>query len=97
MYGHNNFYGSTPHCKLNDGQRYALIATCGYDLDFGAGLLDEAIRRWCTHSGLSYLGMYAVRDEDDLKSFQTEEAVNGARAFARKIFAAERDTYERQD
>ena len=29
--------------------------------------------------------MYSVRDEDDLASFQTEEAVAGARAFARQL------------
>ena len=85
MYGLNKFYGSAPREVLNGGQAYALIATCGYDLEYGAGLLDEGIRRWCEHSGLPYLGMYAVRDEDDLASFQTDEAMAGAREFARKI------------
>ena len=55
MFGLNKFYGSAPHAVLNEGQTYALIATCGYDLDYGAGLLDEGIRRWCKHSSLSYL------------------------------------------
>ena len=85
MYGLNKFYGSAPRSVLNAEQSYALIATCGYDLDYGAGLLDEGIRRWCRHSGLPYLGMYAVRDEDDLASFQTEAAIAGAREFALKI------------
>ena len=73
-------------------EAYALIATCGYDLDYGAGLLDEGIRRWCKHSGLPYLGMYAVRDEDytpednkNLTAFKTEKAVAGARDFANKL------------
>jgi GNAT superfamily N-acetyltransferase len=85
MYGLNKFYGGTPRNSLNIHQSYALIATCGYDLDYGAGLLDEAVRRWCNHSGLPYLGMYAVRDEDDLASFQTDNAVQGARQFAQRI------------
>ena len=85
MYGINKFYGSAPRCILNEGQAYALITTCGYDLDYGAGLLDEGLRRWCEHSGLPYLGMYAVRDEDDLASFQTEAAIAGTREFAQKI------------
>jgi len=85
MYGFNKFYGGTPRNSLNKHQAYALIATCGYDLDYGAGLLDEAIRRWCNHSGLPYLGMYAVRDEDNLASFQTDEAIQGARQFAKHI------------
>lgn len=85
MYAFNKFYGSAPHQVLNEGQSYALMATCGYEVEYGADLLDEGLRRWCKHSGLLYLGMYAVRDEDDLASFQTEEAQNGARAFARKL------------
>jgi len=90
MYGLNKFYGSAPREALNAGQAYALLATCGYDLDYGAGLLDEGIRRWCEHSGLPYLGMYAVRDSDNLASFQTEEAREGARSFARKILRYKR-------
>ncbi|MCL2153822.1 MAG: flavodoxin family protein [Oscillospiraceae bacterium] len=85
MYGLNKFYGSTPRSVLNEHQAYALIATCGYDLDYGAGLLDETLCRWCKHSDLPYLGMYAVRDEDNLASFQTEAAIAGAREFAKKI------------
>lgn len=84
MYGLNKFYGSAPRTVLNAGQRYALLATCGYELDYGAGLLDEALRRWCAHSGLGYLGMYAVRDEDDLASFQTPGAVEGAKGLCQK-------------
>lgn len=85
MYGLNKFYGRAPRQKLNQGQAYALISTCGYDLDYGAGLLDQALQRWCEHSELPYLGMYAVRDEDDLRSFQTKTAIDGARSFARKV------------
>lgn len=85
MYGLNKFYGRAPRQQLNQGQAYALISTCGYDLDYGAGLLDQAIQRWCEHSELPYLGMYAVRDEDDLYSFQTKTAVDGAQFFANKV------------
>jgi len=92
MYGLNKFYGSAPRSVLNDGQAYALIATCGCDLDYGAGLLDEALRRWCAHSGLPYIGMYAVRDEDNLASFQTVQAVAGARDFARKILEYKKES-----
>lgn len=94
MYGLNKYYGSAARAVLNEDQAYALIATCGYDLDYGAGLLDEAIRRWCVHSDLPYLGIYAVRDEADLASFQTERAVSGARDFAQKIIQYVRDKNE---
>jgi len=89
MYGLNKFYCGAERAVLNEGQSYALLTTCGYDLDYGAGLLDEGIRRWCEHSGLPYIGMCAVRDEDDLASFQTEEAIATARAFAERVFRQE--------
>ena len=82
LYGLNKFYGSAPRCVLNDGQAYALITTCGYKPDYGAGLLEEGIRRWSKHSGFRYLGMYAVRDKGDPAAFRTDEAINGARSFA---------------
>jgi len=85
MFGLDKFYGTAPRATLIKGQALALIATCGYDPAYGADLLDEAIRRWCTHSELQYLGMYAVRDEDNLASFKTPEAISGAEAFAQNI------------
>ena len=36
----------------------------------------------------NYLEMYSVRDEDDLASFQTEQAREGAKLFARRLLAA---------
>lgn len=31
------------------------------------------------------MGMYSVRDEDNIASFQTKEAISGTREFARKL------------
>jgi hypothetical protein len=45
------------------------------------------VQRLCQHSGLIYKGLYSVQDEDDLASFRTEAAVNGAKAFARALMA----------
>ncbi|MCL2321418.1 MAG: GNAT family N-acetyltransferase [Oscillospiraceae bacterium] len=85
MFGLNKFYGSAPREVLNKGQIYALISTCGYDIDYGAGLLDDILVRWCSHSGLPYYGMYAVQDEDNLSSFRTKSAIDGAREFAQEL------------
>lgn len=83
-FGLNKFYGSGSG-SLWEGKRVAIVATHGYDTEYGAGPFEMGIKRLCEHSSLEYLGMYSVRDEDDLASFQTEEAVNGAREFARKL------------
>jgi len=70
---------------LNEGQAYALLATCGDEIEHGLGLLDGVFKEFCQYSKRPYLGMYAVRDEHGLASFQTESAIAGARQFARKI------------
>jgi hypothetical protein len=43
------------------------------------------VERLCKHSNLTYVGLYSVQDEDNLASFQTMEAVAGAKAFARQV------------
>jgi len=85
-YGLNKFYGKASG-SLWEGKNVAIIATHGYDADYGAGPFETGIKRMCEHSKLNYAGMYSVRDEDDLASFQTGDAISGARNFARKILA----------
>lgn len=84
-YSLNKYYGSVPRAALLGGKCCAIIATHGYDADYAASPFETAIQRWSKHSGLNYLGMYSVRDEDDLASFVTDEAQEGAREFARYI------------
>jgi len=65
----------------------AIIATHGYYREYATEPFETGIRRFCLHSNLEYMGMYSVRDEDDLASFKTESAVEGAREFARKLLS----------
>ena len=83
-YGLNKYYGSVEG-SLWAGKKVGIIATHGYEGDYATGPFETGVKRLCTHSNLKYMGMYSVQDEDDLASFQTEEAKNGARMFARKI------------
>lgn len=83
-FGLNKFYGSAKG-SLWKGKKVAIIATHGYDVEYGAGPFQTGIKRLCEHSNLEYMGMYSIRDEDDLASFQTEEAINGARDFAQRL------------
>lgn len=80
-YGLNKFYGSA-NGSLWANKKIALITTHGYDAEYGAGPFETGIKRLCEHSKLRYCGMYSVRDEDDLASFQTDEAMQGTRDFA---------------
>ncbi|HOQ75337.1 MAG TPA: flavodoxin family protein [Thermoclostridium sp.] len=87
-YGLNKYYGSAKG-SLWEGKKIAIIATHGYERGYATGPFETGIKRFCKHSNLKYMGMFSVRDEDDLASFQTESAVNGARAFARMLLSRE--------
>ena len=84
-YGLNKFYGNVERSSLWEGKKIAIIATHGYDADYATEPFETGIKRLCEHSNLNYLGMYSVRDEDDLASFQTETAIIGAKDFAKQL------------
>ena len=83
-YGMNKFYGKGKG-SLWAGKGVAVIATHGYGRAYATEPFEMGIKRLCEHSGLIYIGMYSVRDENDLASFQTFEAINGAKEFARIV------------
>ncbi len=83
-YGFNKFYGSAEG-SLWAGKQVAILATHGYEGAYATDPFEMGIQRLCKHSGLEYLGLYSVQDEDNLASFRTEKAVNGAKAFARQL------------
>ena len=85
-YALNKFYGSIAREALLGGKGCAIITSHGYDADYAASPFETGISRWCKHSEMNYLGMYSVRDEDDLASFTTDEAQNGAKEFAGYLF-----------
>ena len=86
-YGLNKFYGSAEG-SLWAGKSVAILATHGYDRAYATEPFETGVRRLCDHSGLSYLGLYSLRDEDNLASFRTAEAQEGARLFARRLMAS---------
>ena len=82
-YGFNKYYGSAEG-SLWAGKRVAILATHGYEGAYATDPFEMGVERLCRHSDLTYVGLYSVQDEDNLSSFQTEEAINGAKEFARK-------------
>ncbi len=87
VYGLNKYYGDVEGDSLWKGRKCALVATCGYELEWGAGVFEEGLRRYCQHSKLDYIGKIAVRDIDGREYFRNDEAVALARGFAQKIIA----------
>jgi multimeric flavodoxin WrbA len=70
---------------LNANQPYALIATCGDKIEEGIDLISESVKRMCEYSNRPYLGYYAYRDLNGIEDFRSQEAILGARDFAKKI------------
>lgn len=83
-YGLNKYYGSASG-SLWAGKQVAIIATHGYPQDNAVTPFELGIKNLCAHSNLTYRGLYSVRDEDNLASFQTEAAIAGAKAFAKAL------------
>ena len=84
FYGLAKFYRSAEG-NLVEGKRIAILATHGYDAAYAADPFVIGIQRMCEHYHMRYDGMYSVRDVDDLASFQTKQAQNGAKDFARYL------------
>lgn len=87
VYGMNKYYGDEMGPALWAGKAVASITTCGYRPERGADLWEEGLKRYCKHSGLTYLGQLAERHLGYDTEFMDAEKEVRAREFARKIMA----------
>ncbi len=85
LYALSKYYGSVTDEALLSGKKLALVCSCGYPPEEAARPFEDGMRQYARHAKMEYLGMLAVRDEDDLASFQTAEAVERSKAFAKVI------------
>ena len=87
VYGMNKYYGDEKGPALWAGKTVASITTCGSRPERGADLWEEGLKRYCKHSGLTYLGQLAERHLGYDTEFMDAEKEVRAREFARKIMA----------
>ena len=87
VYGFNKYYGDEVGPSLWAGKKVALFVTCGYKPEHGADLFEEGIKRYCKHSKLQYLSMFAERHLGYKTVFMDDKKADHARAFAREITA----------
>ena len=85
MYGMNKYYGEKRGPSLWRGKPVAAIVTCGYEAEKGADLFEQGLKRYCRHSQLRYLGLYAERDLGYKQVFMSEDKAERAAAFARTL------------
>ena len=85
VYGMNKFYGEEKGPSLWQGKAVALLTSCGYRPEKGSDLFEEGMRRYCKHSGLTFLGSHTERHLGYGTVFMDEEKAARARAFARDL------------
>ena len=85
VYGMNKFYGESVGPALWAGKHLALLVTCGYKPENGAGPFELGMQRYCKHSSLIYDGMLAERHLGYHTVFMDAEKEQHARDFARKL------------
>lgn len=85
IYAGTKNYGREKGPKLLEGIRLASIATCGYPPEKGADLWEEALKRWCRHGGLEYMGLFCRQDQGWEEPFLNEDRAQAVRDFAQAI------------
>lgn len=85
VYGMNKYYGDAKGPALWAGKAVATIVTCGYRPEKGADVWEEGLKRFCKHSGLTFLGLHAERHLGYDTVFMDEEKDVRARKFACNI------------
>ncbi|BCN29001.1 flavodoxin family protein [Anaeromicropila herbilytica] len=89
IYGLHKYYGKQRGPSLLEGKMCGIIATCGYDLEYGISPFEDGIKRFCEHFKIKYIGKAAVqrKDSDELEKFETEDLKKTAVDFAEKVIS----------
>ncbi|MDD7362852.1 MAG: flavodoxin family protein [Peptoniphilus sp.] len=86
VYAGCKYYGDDPHGpSLYEGKKLALVTTCGYPVERGTDLFVEALRRFCKHTKMDYIGMLGERHRNLKEPFMDETKRRHAIAFADRL------------
>lgn len=86
VYATDKYYGEKGKGPaLLAGKSFAALMSCGYRPEKGTDLFEEAMRRWCKHSGIAWRGLAAERHMGYGTAFMDEEKAAHAREFARRL------------
>lgn len=89
FYGLHKYYGEQCGSSLLEGKKCGIIATCGYDLEYGIGPFEEGMKRFCRHFKIEYIGKAAVQRNagDNEEKFETDDSKKVAVDFAGKVLS----------
>lgn len=85
IYGMCKYYGAEKGPALLVHKPVATIVTCGYRTQKGCDLWEEALKRWCSHAQMQYIGLLARRDLGPKEPFMDPEKEEAARDFAQAL------------
>lgn len=88
IYAGCKYYGQEKQRSVYWKKGVASFTTCGYQIEKGADLWEEGLRRWCKHGGMEYLGMFCRRDTGKEGEFMDKGAELDVRDFAHMLYAA---------
>ena len=86
IYAGCKYYGEEKQPSAYWMKQVATLTTCGYKPSHGADLWEEALKRWCKHGEMDYLGMYCRRDTGKKEEFMDEKTEFYVRVFAHALY-----------
>ena len=89
LYGLHKYYGEKRGPSLLEGKKCGIIATCGYDLEYGISPFEDGIKRFCRHFKIKYIGKSAVQDNEGggVEKFGSDNSKKIAVSFAEKVLS----------
>lgn len=89
LYGLLKYYGKQHGPSLLEGKKCGIIATCGYDLEYGISPFEDGIKRFCEHFKIKYIGKAAVQRNpgDGVDKFENEASKKIVTDFAKKVIS----------
>ena len=87
LYGLHKYYGEQCGPSLLEGKKCGIIATCGYEFEYGVSPFEDGIKRFCEHFKIEYIGKAAVQYNagDTVAKFETEESRKIVADFAENV------------
>lgn len=89
FYGLHKYYGEQCGESLLEGKKCGIIATCGYDPQYGISPFEDGMKRFCQHFKIEYIGKAAVQRNagDGVEKFETDNSKKIAVDFAGKVLS----------
>lgn len=87
LYGLHKYYGKQRGSSLLEGKKCGIIATCGYDPEYGISPFEDGVKRFCRHFKIEYIGKAAVQRNpgDSEEKFETGKSKEIAVNFAEQV------------